>query len=182
MSHKHYSFALILEGLQVEVDEIFKNKVGGDDSYYVDETRTISYPIEELDDYLKDYIKIGRRNIYKNSGYTSAYSMAIKGLKTGILSNEEVKDIRDKLISEYSLENHIFALIDRALVQYEERLTIPRLHRNDSGLDSYLMSISFITSLEKIIGGGAYVVEWDNIESLIERANYHIRKLTWWED
>ncbi len=179
---KDLDLSQILEGLQVEVDEIFKNKVGGDDSYYVDETRTISYPIEELDDYLKDYIKIGRRNIYKDSGYTSACSMAIKGLKTGILSNEEVKDIRDKLISEYSPENHIFALIDRALVQYEKRLAIPRLHRNDSGLDSYLMSISFITSLEKIIGGGAYVVEWDNIESLIERANYHIRKLTWWED
>jgi len=179
---KDLDLSHILEDLQVEVDEIFKNKVGGDDSYFVDETRTISYPFEELDNYLKDYIKIGRRNIYKDSGYTSAHSMAIKGLKTGMLSNKEVKDIRDKLISEYSVENHVFALIDNALGQYEARLAIPRLHRNDSGFDSYLMSISFIISLEKVIGGGAYVVEWDNIESLIEQANYHIRKLTWWED
>jgi hypothetical protein len=179
---KDIDLSHILEDLQVEVDEIFKNKVGGDDSYYVDETRTISYPIEELDNYLIDYIKIGRRNIYKDSGYTSAYNMAIKGLKTGVLSNEEVKDIRDKLISEYSIESHIFALIDGVLVQYEKCLTIPRLHRNDSGLDSYLMSKSFITSLEKIIGGGAYVVNWDNIGSLMEKANHHIRKLTWWND
>lgn len=81
--------------------------------------------------------------------------MAIKGLKNGILSNEEVKNIRDKLISEYSIENHIFALIDSVLGQYEELLAIPRLHRNDSGLDSYLMSMPFITSLEKIIGEGS---------------------------
>lgn len=179
---KDLDLSQILEDLQVEVYEIFKNKVGGDDSYYVDETRTISYPIEDLDDYLKDYIKIGRRNIYKDSGYTSAYSMSIKGLKTGLLSNEEVKDIRNKLISEYSLENHIFALIDRTLVQYEECLAIPRLHRNDSGLDSYLMSMSFIASLERIIGGGTYVVNWDNIESLVEKANHYIKKLTWWND
>lgn len=172
----------ILEDLQVEIDEIFINKVGGDDRYYVDETRTISYPIEELDSYLKDYLRIGRTNIYKDSGYTSAYNMAVKDLKTGKLPKEDVNEIRDKLITNYSIDNHVFAIIDGVLGRYEERLSIPRLHRNSSGLDSYLMSTSFITSLEKIIGGGSYVVNWDNIELLIEKANHHIKKLTWWID
>ncbi len=172
----------ILRDLQVEIDEIFINKVGGDDRYYVDETRTISYPIEKLDEYLREYIKIGRRNIHKDSGYTSAHSMALKGLKTGILPKEDVSSIRENLISEYSTDTHIFAIIDRLLRQYENYLEIPRLHRNDSGLDAYLMSSSFITSLERIIGGGSYIVNWDNIDSLIENANLHIKKLMWWKD
>lgn len=172
----------ILNDLQIEVEEIFINKVGGDDSYYVDETRTISFPIEQLDKFLKDYIKVGRRNIYKDSGYTSAYNMAIKGLKTGILPDEDVSEIRDKLISEYSKETHTFAIIDEILTHYEKKLSIPRLHRNDSGMISYLMSPSFILSLERIIGGGSIVVNWDNIESIINLANKHIIKLMWWKD
>lgn len=179
---KNIDLSKILEDLQVEIDEIFINKVGGDDSYYVDETRTISYPVDKLDSYLKDYLKLGRRNIHKDSGYTSAYNMAIKDLKTGKLPNEDIKEIRDKLIADYSIDNHIFAMIDGVLGQYENLLSIPRLHRNASGLDSYLMSSSFITSLEKIIGGGSYVVNWDNIELLIEKANDHIKKLMWWMD
>lgn len=179
---KDIDLSKILEGLQVEVEEIFINKVGGDDRYYVDETRTISYPIDELDNYLKNYIKIGRRNVYKDSGYTSAYNMAIKDLKTGKLPIDDVNDIRNKLIAEYSIDSHVFANIDGLLQRYQELMTIPCLHRNDSGLDSYLMSMSFITSLEKIIGGGSFIVYWDSIESLIEKANHYIKRLMWWKD
>ncbi len=179
---KGFNLQAILSDLHVEIDEIFISKVGGDDRYYVDETRTISYPTEKLDDYLREYIKIGRRNIYKDSGYTSAHSMALKGLKTGVLPAEDVSSIRENLISEYSTETHIFAIIDRLLRQYENLLEIPRLHRNDSNLDAYLMSSTFITSLERIIGGGSYIVNWDNIESLIAKANLHIKKMMWWKD
>lgn len=103
-----YDLSEILKELHISVRESFVCRPGKDDFYYVYKTVTIGYPEEELDNYLKDYIGLGERCIHKDSGYTSAYNMAIKGLITGDYNDDNVNKEREKLLSEYSPQKHIY--------------------------------------------------------------------------
>lgn len=108
---REYDLNKILEDLHVFVEEDFVSRVGRDDYYYVYKTVSIGYPVDKLDDYLKDYIGLGRRRIHEDHGYTSAYGMAIKGLITGEYDSENLRKEREKLISNYSRQDHIYYLL-----------------------------------------------------------------------
>lgn len=102
----------ILSSLEVSISEIFHNKIGGDDSYYVDRTTSSTSDIVKNDPYLKEFLKIGRHNIYSDRGYTSAYNMAIPGLKTGQLKGDDLQKYINELKSAYSKERHIYELVN----------------------------------------------------------------------
>lgn len=119
---RKYDLNKILEDLHVYVEEDFVSRVGRDDYYYVYKTVSIGYPEDELDDYLKAYIGLGRRCIHEEHGYTSAYSMAIKDLITGEYDAENLKKEKEKLISEYSIQEHVYYL----LYQYVTNAVFPK--------------------------------------------------------
>lgn len=102
----------ILSSLEVSISEHFRNKIGGDDSYYVDRSTSSSSGIVQTDPYLNSFLKIGKHNIYSDSGYTSAYNMAIPGLKTGLLEGDDLQKYLKELKSSYSKERHIYELVN----------------------------------------------------------------------
>lgn len=175
-----YDIRQILKDLSIEIYEIFKSKVGGDDSYFVHEVRSVSYNMNEIDNYLKEYLKLGNREIYSDSGYTSAYKLRIPDLKTGKLSEEEVDVVRERLVNEYSIEKHIFANIEGWLKQYVRLIDIPKRHRYSNGLESYIFSLAFKNNIEKFLGGGCCIIEWDNLDEHVMSVNEKLRGFTWW--
>lgn len=174
-----YDIVEILKDLSIEIYEVFRNKVGGDDSYFVHEVRTVSYDENKLDKYLIDYLKLGNREIHRDSGYTSAYNMAIPNLKTGVWADEDVASIKEELVNNYSLENHIYSVISRRLNHYTNVARIPSRHRYSDGITAYLFSNGFISDLEKVMGGGTYIREWENFEEHIKNINSKLTGLTW---
>jgi len=171
----------ILKDLSIEVYEVFRNKVGGDDSYFVHEVRSVSYDMNEIDNYLKEYLKLGDREVHRDSGYTSAYNLRIPDLKTGKICEKDVDEVRQCLVNEYSKENHIFANIGQWLEQYLNLTKLPTRHRYSNGLEAYLFSPIFSTTVEKLLGGGCYVREWDNFDEHLMSVNEKLKGLTWWE-
>ena len=130
-SLEKFSIEDVLKGLKINVREIFINKIGGDDRYYVHKKVATDYPIEEMDSYIQNYIGIGDREIYKDSGYTSAYNLAIKDLITGEYNEEQLKKEKEKLISNYSKNKHAEALLaeyiaDRAHPAYHHVYNIEK--------------------------------------------------------
>lgn len=115
----------ILSNLKINVEEYFRYKVGGDDSYHVTKTVSLGGKEEGLDEYLKNYIGVGSRIIYSDHGYECATNMRLKGLITGDYSDKMIEEERQKLISNYSKETHtrslIFATIKK-LVPYSIHL------------------------------------------------------------
>lgn len=176
-----YDIRQILKDLSIEIYEVFRNKVGGDDSYFVHEVRSVSHNINDIDNYLKDYIKLGNREIHRDSGYTSAYNLRLPNLKTGKMSEDEVDEVRQNLIKEYSIENHTFAKIGEWLEQYDRLAKLPMRHNYSNGLEAYLFSPNFITTVEKLLGGGSYVREWDNFDEHLISVNEKLKGITWWE-
>lgn len=176
-----FDIADIVKDLTIEIYEVFRNKVGGDDSYFVHEVRDVSYDKSQLDKYLIEYLKIGNREIHRDSGYTSAYNMAIPNLKTGHLPEDDVKPIREQLIKEYSSQSHVHSRLHDIIEQYVKVATIPKRHRFCDGLISYLFSQGFVSDLEHILGGGSYVREWDNFDEHIKFVNSKLAGLVWYK-
>ena len=106
-----FSIEDVLNGLKINVREVFINKIGGDDRYYIYKTVQTNYPIEQLDSYIQNYIGIGDREIYKDSGYTSAYNLSLKNFIIGEYNEEQLNKEKEKLIFNYSKEKHIQALL-----------------------------------------------------------------------
>lgn len=122
-SLESFSIEDVLKGLRINVKEIFINKVGGDDRYYVHKKVETNYPIEQMDSYIQDYIGIGDREIYRDSGYTS--NLAIKGLIKGEYNEEQLKNEKEKLISNYSKSKHAESL----LIEYIADRAHPAYHQ-----------------------------------------------------
>lgn len=169
----------VVRTLTIKVKEYFKHKVGGDDSYFVEEERQVSYPRNRIDEYLSNYLKLGNREIHRDSGYIRAEEMAIPGLKTGKWSEEETEQVRKDLIDGYSHIEHIFSVVDKEYKGQYDILNLLRAHRNNDGLFSYLFSQNFRSNIEKIIGGGKYVIEWENIHEIVDTANNKLSGLIW---
>lgn len=115
---KQVNLSEILKDLHVFVEESFICRPGKDDYYVVYKTVTIGCPEDELDGYLKNYIGLGKRKVHMDSGFTSAYNMAIKGLVTGDYDEEEVNKERERLISQYSSQDHIYHNISEYVKQH----------------------------------------------------------------
>lgn len=97
----------LLQDLEVEVSEHFRHKIGDDDSYSVHRQATLSSPIANNDNYLKNLIGIGGTQIYSDSGYCSAESMRLENLITGKYTGQILEDEKQKIISSYSKEEHL---------------------------------------------------------------------------
>jgi len=108
----------ILSSLEVSVSESFISKVGGDDRYSVDRFTTSSLPNIGKDSYLNQLLGIGRKNLYKDSGYTSAYNMALPNLKTGVLAGEDLREYLQLLKDNYSRVTHIAILLKKWCEDY----------------------------------------------------------------
>lgn len=106
-----FSIEDVLNGLKINVREVFINKIGGDDRYYIYKTVQTNYPTEQLDSYIQNYIGIGDREIYKDSGYTSAYNLSLKNFIIGEYNEEQLNKEKEKLIFNYSKEKHIQGLL-----------------------------------------------------------------------
>lgn len=104
-----YDIKGILRDLSIEVRESFRHKPGDDDAYSIIETRSVSYPVEKIDYYLKDYLKIGT-NVFTERGFCRAESMRRPGLITGIYNEKQVSKIRNELIRNYSKTEHSNAI------------------------------------------------------------------------
>lgn len=116
----------ILSSLEVSVSESFISKVGGDDRYSVNRLTTTSLPNIENDNYLTQLLSLGRKNLYEDSGYTSAYSMALPNLKTGVMAGRELSVYLQSLRDKYSAIDHITFLIKEWCIGYVSKYTKQR--------------------------------------------------------
>ena len=159
-----YDLPEILKDLHISVRESFNCRVGRDDYYYVYKTVKIGYPEEKLDSFLKNYIGLGERCIYEDSGYTSAYNLSIKDLIIGEYNEIQVQKEREKLIGEYSAQNHINnniceylkeKLSPSGLTHYELCPNIISMERN-----------SLIPLFWKLLRGDKYSRYFDNLDRI----------------
>lgn len=118
-----YDIEEILQDLQITVEDHVSGCRPGKDEYYdVEETRTISYPVIELNDFLKQYLRIGTYTIYKDSGWEDCYIMQARYRKehyVGVYSEEQVNKVKENLITRYKEKNLEFWLREH----YENDLT-----------------------------------------------------------
>lgn len=108
----------ILSSLEISVSESFISKVGGDDRYTVYRTTKTFLLNIDKDSYLNRLLGLGRNNIYEDSGYKSAYSMALPNLKTGVLTGEERREYLLSLRDNYSVVEHATFLLKEWCEKY----------------------------------------------------------------
>lgn len=101
----------ILSDITVEVTESFRHKRDDDDSYSVWRTASVKDELVKKDLYLSRLLGLGTQRIYHDSGYCSAESMALKDLITGIYEGASLEEEKNKIMSEYSKEEHIGSLL-----------------------------------------------------------------------
>jgi len=106
-----YDLKEILKNLEIEVDEYFINKIGDNDTYIAEITRRVG-PDANYDEYLKNYIKLGKHTLAHSYGYCSAESMKDPSIKEGKYSEEEVDAYREVLIKNYSKISHMNAVLN----------------------------------------------------------------------
>ena len=99
------------------VSESFINKVGGDDSYRVYRTASISNEVASQDEYLKKIWGLGEECIHSDSGYTSAYNMRIKDLIVGEYKDSVLEEEKNRLMLKYSKEEHLGYLFSALMVE-----------------------------------------------------------------
>ena len=111
---REYNLNEILSEMNISIEEELDYRLGKDDYYYVYKRVSIGYPSEKLDYYLRKYIGLGSTCIHERHGYSSAdemsaeYKRALGGLILGELSKEDIDAEREKLISGYSVKEHIY--------------------------------------------------------------------------
>lgn len=115
--------AEILKDLKVTVHDHYRNKIGGDDSYYIDREASVSSQLAYSDEYLKTVIGIGHHNIYSDSGYTSnlkAYAKDfIEENPLGEYDGELLEKEKTKIIASYSKEEHMGYLLSKRFIERE---------------------------------------------------------------
>lgn len=122
----------ILLSLEISISEKFICKAGGDDRYYVHRTTSSKLDVVHSDTYLTKTLRIGRDTIYSDSGYTSAYNMALPNLKTGELEGKDLSRYLEELKKSYSKDDHIYYLLkdwirDNIMKVYENKEKMQKL-------------------------------------------------------
>lgn len=105
-----YNLKEILKDLEIEIEEYFIHKIGDNDTYIAEIKRTIGADAN-YDEYLKNYIKLGKHTLTHSYGYCSAESMKDPSIKEGKYSEEEVEAYRTDLIRNYSKISHMNAIL-----------------------------------------------------------------------
>ncbi|MCQ2049892.1 MAG: hypothetical protein MJZ22_02685 [Candidatus Saccharibacteria bacterium] len=103
-----FNIVQILESLKIQLEEIIISRPGNDDSYSFFEIRTIDKSVA-IDNYLREYIQIGRKTIERDSGYT-CFSKTPE--RNRVLSKEETTEIKNSLIEKYSSYSHLLYYLE----------------------------------------------------------------------
>lgn len=118
-----FDINVLLSDLSVSVHDFERNKVGGDNSYYIYKTVSISDERAKNDDYLKRTIGLGEKNIYSDSGYTGFLRHYAEDFidkhPLGNYTGELLERERRNIISKYSKEEHVGYLVAKYFVDKE---------------------------------------------------------------
>ena len=107
----------IVDTIQIKIDEHFRNKIGGDDSYTVHKYVSVAREYEELvknDCYLKTLLEYGVKELVKETGYTSAYTLKLLSEYDGYLGNfteDMLNNEKQRILSRYSVAEHMGYLL-----------------------------------------------------------------------
>lgn len=105
------SIEKIVSGLSVIIEEHFVHRAGRDDIYIVSETTSCVDSRVYGDSYLSELLDLGSKDTYTNRGFCPAEDMALPGLKTGPLDEDEMRERKQQIIERYSKENHVGNLL-----------------------------------------------------------------------
>lgn len=108
-----YNIEEIINGIEVNIEEHFYHKIGGDDRYTATQVTTTSYPVDKLDDFLLKHFQIGCIVIAENSGYCTAESMKDPNIVAGKLSPIALEQHKARLMASYSSKNHCEYLLGK---------------------------------------------------------------------
>lgn len=147
----------ILASLKVNIEERFIHRVSRDDYYYVDETRTVDYPV---DPFIAELFRLGTHQIHRKSGYVPAEEMRIPGLMVGNIEGETLKTLRTELRQQYSKERHLKYLLSKEPKMKELLSNYSSLY-NDSMASNLL---SFTDYVDRIVTNRY----WTSFDELIE--------------
>jgi hypothetical protein len=114
---KHIEYVLnlnieeVVSSLSINVWDIHRNKIGGDDTYTVYKTVELSDKSLYIDGYLNYYLGLGEKCIIEERGFTSHFPHP--EIRFGLYDETQLKIEREKLINGYSKVNHLFWLMYR---------------------------------------------------------------------
>ena len=174
-----YNLKEILKDLEIEVYDYLRIKIGGDNTYTVTETRNVSYPIEKIDKYLIDYLKLGTTS-YSESAYSSAESMIDSSLITGKYSKKQVEKVKKDLIKHYSKQEHLEWVFNNSdiIADFKKHLFLANF-RNTKPLESLFFARDFYKHLEREMGFFKTHVHVDEYATCIERGNCALKNTSW---
>ena len=147
----------ILNSLEVNVEESFFHRVGRDDYYRVDETRTVDCPVDQ---FITELFQLGKRTIYSQHGYCPAEDMRIPDLAVGDIEGDALISLRAELRQKYSKECHLKYLLSNEPVMKELLSNYNNLY-NDSMASNLL---SFSDYVDKVITNRY----WTSYDELID--------------
>ena len=122
------SIEKIVSGLSVIIEEHFVHRAGRDDIYIVSETTSCVDSRAYSDSYLSKLLDLGSKDTYTNRGFCPAEDMALPGLKTGALNEEEMRERKNHVLESYSREKHVGYLLAN---------TFSCIQKNQSQLDDW---------------------------------------------
>ena len=122
------SIEKIVSGLSVIIEEHFVHRAGRNDIYIVSETTSCVDSRVYSDSYLSKLLDLGSKDTYTDRGFCPAEAMALPGLKTGALDEEEMGECKKHVLESYSREKHVGYLLAN---------TFSLIEKNQSQLDDW---------------------------------------------
>ena len=181
----------IVSDLQVSVYEVLKSRPGKDDYYYIYRDAMVSSPIASSDKYLCELIGIGDNCIYEDSGFTSCERLSLyaedfkKTHPIGIYVDDMLEEEKQRIIYNYSKENHIAYLIAEYFINKERnrQFILPGLQSGLKEIKEKLYNdyhLSEISNEERQFEKYVYPLESDRIDvkQELEKLNAHVKEIT----
>lgn len=98
----------VINSLKIEIQQSHTQKIGDDESYYIDRITTCDIPEAINDSFLKEFLKLGKENIYTDSGFTSWQNLVVPGIVDGPIPEDELLNIKTQKEQLYSLARHSY--------------------------------------------------------------------------
>jgi len=116
---ENFSIEKVIDSVKVENIEIFRSRPGKDDYYYIDK---IVYNGCDDDSYIDSIVPNSRKEIYRSSGFTDCYNLAIEAKKylnigIGRIEKEE-NEVKKKLKQTYNKKGHFVFLLYKKLTTF----------------------------------------------------------------
>lgn len=116
----------IVSSLKIKNVESMYKKIGHDESYDIDKIVELEDKNVMVDDYIRSLVGIGTENIYSDTGYVIAERLKIKAKEfleenpLGLYSDEKLNIEKQRIISNYSREEHMAFLFFEQLEKIEK--------------------------------------------------------------